>query len=163
VLVTGAVVYHFNLLFGVIIFSTIFLYIVLTIAVTEWRTKFRKSMNSAESSANTKAIDSLLNFETVKYFGNEDHEYNRFDHSLAKYEKAAITSQMSLSLLNIVQATIIGLGLIAVMWMTGQGILNKTYTVGDFVLINTFLIQLYLPLNFLGFVYREIKQSYRHG
>ncbi len=159
ILVTGAVIYHFNLLFGAIIFSTIFLYIVSTIVVTEWRTKFRKTMNSAESSANTKAIDSLLNFETVKYFGNEEHEYTRFDESLAKYEWAAITSQMSLSFLNIVQAVIIGAGLIAVMWMTGQGILNREYTVGDFVLINTFLIQLYLPLNFLGFVYREIKNS----
>lgn len=159
VLVTGAVIYHFNLIFGAIIFLTILIYIVLTIAVTEWRTKFRKNMNSAESSANTKAIDSLLNFETVKYFGNEEHEYSRYDVSLAKYELAAVTSQMSLSLLNIIQATIIGAGLVAVMWMTGLGILNKTYTVGDFVLINTFLIQLYLPLNFLGFVYREIKNS----
>lgn len=159
VLVTAAVMYHFNILFGAIIFSTIFLYIVSTIVVTEWRTKFRKTMNSAESSANTKAIDSLLNFETVKYFSNEEHEYRRFDESLAKYEWAAITSQMSLSLLNIVQAVIIGVGLIAVMWMTGQGILDRQYTVGDFVLINTFLIQLYLPLNFLGFVYREIKNS----
>jgi ATP-binding cassette, subfamily B, heavy metal transporter len=159
VLVTGAVIYHFNFIFGAIIFLTIFIYIFLTIAVTEWRTKFRKNMNSAESSANTKAIDSLLNFETVKYFGNEEHEYSRYDVSLAKYELAAVTSQMSLSLLNIIQATIIGIGLVAVMWMTGQGILNNTYTVGDFVLINTFLIQLYLPLNFLGFVYREIKNS----
>lgn len=159
VLVTGAVIYHFNFIFGAIIFLTIFIYIFLTIAVTEWRTKFRKNMNSAESSANTKAIDSLLNFETVKYFGNEEHEYSRYDISLAKYELAAVTSQMSLSLLNIIQATIIGIGLVAVMWMTGQGIVNNTYTVGDFVLINTFLIQLYLPLNFLGFVYREIKNS----
>ena len=159
VLVTGAVIYHFNLLFGAIIFVTIFIYIFLTIAVTEWRTKFRKNMNSAESSANTKAIDSLLNFETVKYFGNEEHEYSRYDISLAKYELAAVTSQMSLSLLNIIQSTIIGIGLVAVMWMTAQGIVNNTYTVGDFVLINTFLIQLYLPLNFLGFVYREIKNS----
>lgn len=159
VLVTGAVIYHFNFLFGAIIFVTILLYIVLTIAVTEWRTKFRKSMNSAESSANTKAIDSLLNFETVKYFGNEEHEYKRFDQSLEKYEFAALTSQMSLSVLNIVQATIISIGLVAVMWMTSQGIIDGIYTVGDFVLINTFLIQLYLPLNFLGFVYREIKNS----
>ncbi len=159
VLVTGAVIYHFNFIFGAIIFLTIFIYIFLTIAVTEWRTKFRKNMNSAESSANTKAIDSLLNFETVKYFGNEEHEYGRYDLSLAKYELAAVTSQMSLSLLNFIQSTIIGIGLVAVMWMTGQGILNGTYTVGDFVLINTFLIQLYLPLNFLGFVYREIKNS----
>lgn len=159
VLVTAAVIYHFNFLFGAIIFLTILLYIVSTIVVTEWRTKFRKTMNSAESSANTKAIDSLLNFETVKYFGNEEHEYKRFDESLAKYEWAAITSQMSLSVLNILQAIIIGAGLIAVMWMTGQGIVDNKYTVGDFVLINTFLIQLYLPLNFLGFVYREIKNS----
>lgn len=159
VLVTAAVIYHFNFIFGAIIFFTIFIYIVSTIVVTEWRTKFRKTMNSAESSANTKAIDSLLNFETVKYFGNEEHEYKRFDESLAKYEWAAITSQMSLSVLNILQAIIIGAGLIAVMWMTGQGIIEKQYTIGDFVLINTFLIQLYLPLNFLGFVYREIKSS----
>lgn len=159
VLVTAAVIYHFSLLYGVIIFSTILIYIILTIAVTEWRTKFRKSMNSAESSANTKAIDSLLNFETVKYFGNEEHEYARFDHSLEKYERAAVTSQMSLSLLNVLQAAIIGIGLVAVMWMTSQGILDGKFTVGDFVLINTFLIQLYLPLNFLGFVYREIKNS----
>lgn len=159
ILVTGAVIYHFNWLFGLIIFVTIFLYIVLTIAVTEWRTKFRKTMNSAESSANTKAIDSLLNYETVKYFGNEDHEYHRYDSSLEKYEKAAVTAQMSLSVLNMVQALIIGVGLVVVMWMTGVGIIDRVYTVGDFVLINTFLIQLYLPLNFLGFVYREIKNS----
>jgi ATP-binding cassette, subfamily B, heavy metal transporter len=159
VLVTGAVIYHFNLLYGAIIFSTIVLYIILTIAVTEWRLQFRKSMNSAESSANTKAIDSLLNYETVKYFGNEEHEYNRFDTSLEKYEKAAVTSQMSLSVLNVTQAAIISGGLIAVMVMTGQGVVDKVFTVGDFVLINTFLIQLYLPLNFLGFVYREIKNS----
>ncbi|MCB9073195.1 MAG: ABC transporter ATP-binding protein/permease [Bdellovibrionaceae bacterium] len=159
VLVTGAVIYHFGFLYGLIIFSTITIYIFLTISVTEWRLKFRKSMNSAETSANTKAIDSLLNFETVKYFGNEEHEYYRFDLSLAKYEKAAVTSQMSLSVLNITQAAVISLGLIAVMWMAGQGVINKVFTVGDFVLINTFLIQLYLPLNFLGFVYREIKNS----
>ena len=116
-------------------------------------------MNSEESLAKTRAIDSLLNYETVKYFGNEEHEYQRFDRSLAGYEAAAVKSQTSLSLLNTSQSVIIGIGLLIIMMMAGDGVVKGTLTVGDFVLVNSFLIQLYLPLNFLGFVYREIKHS----
>ncbi len=159
VLVTGVLVYHFNIIYAFIILATIVLYIALTLWVTEWRLKFRKQMNQSESKANTKAIDSLINFETVKYFGNEDHEYQRFDNFLAKYESAAVKSQSSLSLLNILQATIIGAGLITIMLLAGQGVVSGELSIGDFVLVNSFLIQLYMPLNFLGFVYREIKNS----
>ena len=158
-LVTGVLIYHFNIIYAGIIFITIFLYIFLTLAVTEWRLKFRKTMNQSENKANTKAVDSLINYETVKYFGNEDHEYRRFDHSLAKYEKAAIKSQSSLSILNVIQATIIGAGLITILLMAGNDVISGKRTIGDFVLVNSFLIQLYMPLNFLGFVYREIKNS----
>ena len=159
ILVTCVLTYHFNFTYASIIFVTIALYIFLTLTVTEWRLKFRKTMNQAESKANTKAIDSLLNYETVKYFGNEEHEYRRFDHSLAKYEKAAIRSQSSLSILNVSQSAIIGVGLVTVMILAGQGVVRGELTIGDFVLVNSFLIQLYLPLGFLGFVYREIKNS----
>lgn len=158
-LVTGVIFFHFGFDFAGIIFTTIILYIVVTLAVTNWRTKYRKQMNAQESQANTRAIDSLLNFETVKYFGNEDYEYKRFDGSLARYESAAVKSQTGLSLLNLSQSMIIGLGLIAVMVLAGRGVVQGVLTLGDFVLVNTFLIQLYMPLNYLGFVYREIKDG----
>lgn len=158
-LVTGILIYHFNILYAAIVFFTIVIYIALTLVVTEWRLKYRKAMNQSESRANTKAIDSLINYETVKYFGNEEHEYKRFDTSLAKYETAAIKSQKSLSLLNIVQSAVIGAGLIVIMLLAGQGVVEKRLTIGDFILVNLYLIQLYMPLNFLGFVYREIKNS----
>ncbi|WP_408095771.1 ABCB family ABC transporter ATP-binding protein/permease [Peredibacter sp. HCB2-198] len=158
-LVTGVLIYHFNLAYASVIFITIAIYIVLTLMVTEWRLKYRKAMNSAETKANTRAIDSLLNFETVKYFGNEEHEFHRFDESLAQYESAAIKGQNSLSILNLTQKGIISIGLIIIMLMAAKDVVNGKITVGDFVLVNTFLIQLYLPLNFLGFVYREIKNS----
>jgi ATP-binding cassette subfamily B protein len=116
-------------------------------------------MNETDSEANTKAIDSLLNYETVKYFGNEAHEARRFDASLARYEQAAIKSKTTLSLLNVGQGSVIAVGLTAVMLMAGFGVVQGQMTVGDFVLVNSYLIQLYLPLNFLGFVYREIKAS----
>ena len=116
-------------------------------------------MNAKDSEANTKAIDSFLNFETVKYFNNEEHEYRRYDEALAGYEKAAVTSQTSLSLLNLGQGAIVAVGLILVMWMAAAGVVSGDNTIGDFVMVNTFLIQLYLPLNFLGVVYREIKRS----
>lgn len=159
VLVTGIIFYHFGPLFAAVIFLTITLYITATFSVTNWRTRFRKEMNREESNANNKAIDSLLNFETVKYFGNEDYEYQRFDKSLGAYESAAIKSQSTLSILNLSQSFVIAGGLIWVMYLAGQGVVKGTLTVGDFVLVNTFLIQLYLPLNFLGFVYREIKDG----
>ena len=158
-LVTGILLYHFNYLYAAVVFATISIYIVMTLSITEWRLKYRKKMNSEESLANTCAIDSLLNYETVKYFGNEEHEYQRFDRSLAGYEAAAVKSQTSLSLLNTSQSVIIGIGLLMIMIMAGDGVVKGTLTVGDFVLVNSFLIQLYLPLNFLGFVYREIKHS----
>ncbi|WPU66789.1 ABCB family ABC transporter ATP-binding protein/permease [Peredibacter starrii] len=159
ILVTGVLVYHFNLTYASVIFITIAIYIVLTLMVTEWRLKYRKAMNTAETKANTRAIDSLLNFETVKYFGNEEHEFHRFDESLAQYETAAIKGQNTLSLLNLTQKGIISFGLIIIMLMAARDVVSGKITVGDFVLVNTFLIQLYLPLNFLGFVYREIKNS----
>lgn len=158
-LVTGVLIYHFNLHYASVVFITIALYIFLTLAVTEWRLKYRKEMITAETRANTRSVDSLLNYETVKYFGNEAHEFKRFDESLAQYERAAIKGQSSLSVLNATQAAIIAVGLVTIMIMVGNGVVEGRYTVGDFVLVNTFLIQLYLPLNFLGFVYREIKNS----
>ena len=121
--------------------------------------KYRRQMNDSDAEANTKAIDSLLNYETVKYFGNENHEANRFDSSMARYQTAAVRSQTTLSYLNIGQGVIVSVGLIVVMLLAAMGVRDGTMTLGDFVLVNTFLIQLYLPLNFLGFVYREIKQS----
>jgi len=140
-------------------FVTMAGYIAFTLTISEWRTKYRREMNQTDSEANTKAIDSLLNFETVKYFGNEAHESRRFDESLRRYEHAAVKSQVTLSALNVGQGAIIACGLIAVMTLAARGVAQGTMTIGDFVLVNTFLIQLYLPLNFLGFAYREIKQA----
>ena len=158
-LVCGILWSLFSFWYALVTFITISGYIFYTISVTEWRLKFRRAMNKSDSEANTKAIDSLLNFETVKYFNNEDHEANRFDKALAGYEDAAIRSNVSLSLLNIGQAAIIAVGVTLIMLMAGFGVKDGSMTLGDFVLVNTYLIQLYTPLNFLGFVYREIKQS----
>ena len=139
--------------------TVVLIYIAYTMYVTEWRLKFRRRMNERDNEANTKAIDSLLNFETVKYFGNEELEARRYDTSLAGYEAAAVRNQTSLSVLNVGQAVIISVGLTLVMLMTGQGIVDGTLTIGAFVMANTYLLQLYQPLNFFGFVYREIKQA----
>jgi ABC-type transport system involved in Fe-S cluster assembly fused permease/ATPase subunit len=158
-MVCGILWYLYNLWFALVTFVTIFGYIVFTMNVTEWRIKYRRAMNRTDEEANTKAVDSLLNYETVKYFGNEGHEARRFDHALERYEKAAVLSRTTLSALNVGQGAIIAIGLTLVMYMAGRGVVNKTMSVGDFVLVNTYMIQLYLPLNFLGFVYREIKQS----
>ena len=130
-----------------------------TMAVTEWRLKFRRAMNQTDAEANTKAIDSLLNYETVKYFNNETHEAERYDIALQSYEAAALRSKSSLALLNIGQGAIIATGLVLMMILAGQGVAEGSMTVGDFVLVNAYLIQLSLPLNFLGLVYNEIKQS----
>ena len=158
-LVCGVLWGLFNIWFALVTLVTIIGYIAFTMFVTEWRIKFRRTMNETDSEASTKAIDSLLNYETVKYFGNEEHEARRFDHALQRYERAAVKSEGSLSLLNIGQGMVISLGLVAIMIMAGNGVAAGTMTVGDFVLCNAYLIQLYTPLNFLGFVYREIKQS----
>ena len=137
----------------------VIVYIAYTMLVTEWRLKFRRRMNERDNEANTKAIDSLLNFETVKYFGNEELEEKRYDRALAGYENAAVKNLTSLSVLNIGQTFLISIGLTVVMLITGQGIVDGTLTVGGFVMANTYLMQLYQPLNFFGFVYREIKQA----
>lgn len=149
----------FNGWFALATFLTVAGYIGYTFLVSEWRIQFRRAMNDTDSKANTKAVDSLLNYETVKYFGNEQHEARRYDSALASYEQAAVRSQRSLSLLNVGQSAIISLGLAVVMAMAARGIVNGTMTLGDFVLVNTYLLQLYQPLNFFGVVYREIKQA----
>ncbi|HEU0071091.1 MAG TPA: ABC transporter ATP-binding protein/permease [Alphaproteobacteria bacterium] len=149
----------YDIRFAAVTFVTIGSYIVFTLTVTEWRLKFRREMNEVDSLANTRAIDSLLNFETVKYFNNEGHETRRYDEAMARYERAATWNKTSLSYLNMGQAGIIAAGLIAIMMMAGQGVADGSMSVGDFVLVNTYLIQLYLPLDFLGYVYREVKQS----
>lgn len=158
-MVCGILWYFFNVWYAVVTFVTIGGYIAFTMVVTEWRLKFRRRMNEQDQTANTRAIDSLLNFETVKYFGNEHHEADRYDGSLRRYEDAAVASRSSLSLLNIGQGFIIAGGLIVLMSLAGGGVKSGEMTVGDFVMVNTYLIQIFLPLNFLGFVYREMKQS----
>ena len=158
-LVCGILWALFGFAYAAVTFVCIGVYIVFTVAVTEWRTKYRRQMNRTDSEAHAKAIDSLLNFETVKYFGNEAHEGRRFDQALRAYESAAVKSKVTLSLLNIGQGAIIAVGLITLMLMAAKAVAAKAMTVGDFVMVNSYLIQLYLPLNFLGFVYREIKQS----
>ncbi len=151
--------YMFGIAFAAVTFFTIFFYVAFTLYTTEWRLKYRRAMNEKDTEANTKAIDSLLNFETVKYFGNEVHEANRYDTSLRSYERAAVKSVLSLTVVNVGQATIIALGLVIVMYMAANGVVKGTMSVGDFVLVVIYLMQLYMPLNFLGFVYRQIRQS----
>jgi ATP-binding cassette subfamily B protein len=160
ILVVCAILWSFyNVWFALVTFLTIGSYILFTLMITEWRLRFRREMNARDQEASTRAIDSLLNFETVKYFGNETHEAHRYDWALARYETAAVKNKTSLSLLNIGQATIISGGLTGVMIMAGVGVTGGTMTIGDFVLVVTYLMQLYLPLGFLGYVYREVKQS----
>jgi len=148
---------NYDATFGAITLLTVVLYSAYTVAVTNWRTKFRVWMNRADSNANTQAIDSLINYETVKYFGNEDLEARNYDERLAEWERASVKSQTSLALLNIGQGFIIAGGLFVLMWRAGAGVVSGEMTVGDFVMINAFLIQLYIPLNFLGSIFREIK------
>lgn len=159
VLVCGVLWWMFGIWYALITFVCVGGYIAWTLLVTEWRIKFRRAMNETDNEAHTKAVDSLLNFETVKYFGNERHEAGRFDTALEGYEAAAVKSKTSLALLNIGQGAIVSIGLIVLMLMAGNGVASGTMTVGDFVMVNAYLIQLFLPLNFLGFVYREIKRS----
>ena len=134
-------------------------YIFFTVIVTEWRTQFRKTMNALDSSAHSRAVDSLLNYETVKYFNNEEFEARRYDENLALYRRAAIKSQNTLSLLNSGQQVIIAIGLVAMLYRATQGVVDGRMTLGDLVMVNAFMIQLYIPLGFLGVIYREIKQS----
>ncbi|WP_096697512.1 ABC transporter ATP-binding protein/permease [Polaromonas sp. AER18D-145] len=143
---------------GITIIALVF-YISFTVTVTEWRTKFRKEMNELDSSAHSRAIDSLLNYETVKYFNNEEFEAQRYDENLKRYRRAAVKSQTTLSLLNTGQQLIIATGLVAMLWRATQGVVDGRMTLGDLVMVNAFMIQLYIPLGFLGVLYREIKQS----
>jgi len=149
----------FNWTFAAVILGTIVLYIVFTFSITDWRVRFRREMNERNSEANTKAVDGMLNFETVKYFANEEHEARRYDAALQAYERAAVRSETTLTLLNLGQGTIMASGLVTIMMLAARGVAATEMTVGDFVLVNAYLIQLYTPLNFLGMVYRNIKQS----
>jgi ATP-binding cassette subfamily B protein len=158
-LVIGYLVLHYDVWFAVIALGALVIYIGFTVAVTEWRTHFRRTMNELDSKANTKAIDSLINYETVKYFGNEEYEARRYDQSLEKWETAAVKSQTSLSLLNTGQSLIIAVAVTLILWRATLGVIQHRMTLGDLVLVNSFMIQLYIPLNFLGVIYREIKQS----
>jgi ABC-type transport system involved in Fe-S cluster assembly fused permease/ATPase subunit len=158
-LVTGFLVYRFDVWFGVITIGALAIYVALTFVISEWRTAHRRQMNEMDSKANTKAIDSLLNYETVKYFGNEGYEAGRYDENLKRYEHAVVTSETSLGLLNSVQACVIALAVSLLMWRASEGIVAGKLTLGDLVMVNALLIQLYIPLNFLGVMYREIKQA----
>ena len=158
-LVLGYLVLNYDIWFSVITAGALVTYIAFTVVVTEWRTHFRRTMNDLDSKANTRAIDSLINYETVKYFGNEEYEARRYDEGLQRYEAAAVKSQTSLSLLNTGQSVIIAIAVTLILWRATQGVIDGTMTLGDLVLVNAFMIQLYVPLNFLGVLYREIKQS----
>jgi ATP-binding cassette, subfamily B, heavy metal transporter len=158
-LVLGLLAWKFDAAFAWITLSALALYIAFTVLVTEWRTRFRKQMNELDSSAHSKAIDSLLNYETVKYFNNEAFEARRYDGNLESLRRAALKSQSSLSVLNTGQQLIIAAALVAMLWRATQGVVDGRMTLGDLVMINAFMIQLYIPLNFLGVIYREIKQS----
>ena len=151
--------WKFDAAFAWITVGALVLYITFTITVTEWRTQFRKQMNELDSTAHSRAIDSLLNYETVKYFNNEEFEARRYDENLEKLRRAALKSQSTLSLLNTGQQLIIAAALILMLWRATQGVVDGRLTLGDLVMVNAFMIQLYIPLNFLGVIYREIKQS----
>lgn len=158
-LVIGYLLFQYDIWFAGITIVALLSYIAFTILVTEWRTQLRRTMNELDSKAHTRAIDSLLNYETVKYFGNEEVEARRYDDGLRHFEAAAIRSQTSLSILNSGQALIIATAVTLILWRATLGVMNGSMTLGDLVLVNAFMIQLYIPLNFLGVVYREIKQS----
>ena len=159
VLVTGFLIVRFDVWFGVITIAALALYVGATFVISERRIHHRRTQNEMDSKANTRAIDSLLNYETVKYFGNEGWEAKRYDESLSRYEKAVVTSETSLGFLNTVQASIIALAVSLLMWRAADGIVTGNLTIGDLVMVNALLIQLYIPLNFLGVLYREIKTS----
>jgi ATP-binding cassette, subfamily B, heavy metal transporter len=158
-LVAAILLINYDVWFAVVTFVTLAIYIVFTLVVTEWRMVFRRTMNDSDSKANTRAIDSLLNYETVKYFGNEGWEARRYDEGLQVWETAAVRNQTSLAGLNAGQSAVIAVGMTLLMVLAANGVVKNTMTLGDLVLVNAFMLQLYLPLNFLGFVYREIRHS----
>ena len=159
VFVCAILTWKFGWLYAAVTGAMVVCYVGYTYLATEWRINIRRAMNDADNDANTKSLDSLLNFETVKYFGNEEHEAARFDRSMARYERAAVKSWTSLAVLNAGQTAVFSVGLTVCMWLAARGIAAGTMTIGDFVMVNAMLIQLYMPLNFLGSVYRELKQG----
>ncbi len=159
VMISGLIAYYFGWVYVLVVLATVVLYVAFTFRASEWRIAIRRDMNESDTEAHSKAVDSLLNYETVKYFGNEDLEGRRFDASMARYEKAAIRTYTSLGFLNSGQAVIFTVGTVICMLLAARGVARGTLTVGDFVMINAILMQLYLPLNFMGMVYREIKQG----
>ena len=158
-LVVGYLIWHYEVWFAAIVGTSLTMYIAFTVGVTNWRTIVRRRWNELETKAHSRAVDSLLNFETVKYFGNEDYEARRYDETLAASQRTAVMSQQSLNVLNAGQQTIIAIALTLILWRAALGVVEGRMTIGDLVLVNAFMIQLYVPLNFLGVVYREIKQS----
>ena len=158
-LVVGYLALNYDAWFAGITVGALVLYILFTVLVTEWRTHFRRTMNELDSKANSRAIDSLINYETVKYFGNEEFEGRRYEETLRRYERARLRSQASLSALNVGQSAIIALAVTLMVWRATAGVVEGRMTLGDLVLVNAFMIQLYAPLNFLGVLYREIKQG----
>jgi ATP-binding cassette subfamily B protein len=159
VMVFGFLLYAYDIKFALVTFVALICYVVFTVVVTEWRTNFRREMNNLDSKANQSAVDTLINFETVKYFGNEQFESARYDVNLKKYAHAVIKSQKSLAFLNFGQQIIIVFGLVCILGLASQGVASGKMTIGDLVLVNVLMIQLYIPLNFLGVLYREMKQS----
>ena len=158
-LVSGILIARFDWTFAAITLATLVAYIAFTFSITEWRMRYYRAANAADTEANERAVDSLLNYETVKYFGNEKHEFSRYDASLINLEEATVKSLKTLAVLNIGQAAIIAVGLTLLLWRAAAGVVAGTMTLGDFVLVNAFLIQLSIPLNYLGMVYREVKQA----
>jgi len=158
-LISTILILHFDWTFAAITLATVACYVAFTFSVTEWRLRYYRAKNDADTEANARAVDSLLNYETVKYFNNERHELARFDFALRQYEEATIKSQKTLAVLNIGQAGIVALGLTLLLWRAAAGVVAGTLTLGDLVLVNAFLLQLAIPLNYLGMVYREVKQA----
>lgn len=158
-LVAGILLSKYDIQFTAAVFTTVFLYVGFTLWVTEWRMHFRHEMNAGDSEANSQAVDSLLNYETVKYFTNENLELNRYDKTLDKWEEAAVKSQTSMSLLNFGQGSIISIGVTIIMIFAAQGVVEGKLTLGDLVLVNALMLQLFIPLGFLGIVYRQLKYS----
>src|SRR5699024_7878494 len=158
-LVIGILLYHYDPLFALVLAAAVAVYITFSILVAEWRTRFVRRMNTLDSTANSHAIDSLLNYETVKYFGNEAFEAKRYDNHLAEWESMAVRNRQSLAALNAGQGLIIAAAITLLMIFAAERVVSARMTVGDLVMINAYLLQLFLPLNFLGFVYREVKSS----
>lgn len=158
-LVLAYLLWQYDVWFSVITASTLLIYTFYTVKVTDWRTQFRRTVNELDSETSSKAIDSIINYETVKYFGNEPYESRSYDDGLQRLESAALKSQMALSVLNTGQTTIVAIGVSLILWRATQGVIDGTMSLGDLVLVNAFMIQLYIPLNYLGVIYREIKQS----